>query len=200
MTAVLSPKPKSRKIACDSDEIAVFPTALGWIALAAREESLVRLVFGYGNAQAAVAALERASKGKRIGSAGFGDVKDSAAGSWTASVQDRLEAFSEGQADDFLDLRVWSDNWTPFQRRVLDCCRRIPYGETQTYAELATAAGSRRAARAVGRTMATNPIPLVIPCHRVLGSGGDLRGFSAIGGLDARRRLLGLEQRAPAWG
>jgi methylated-DNA-[protein]-cysteine S-methyltransferase len=201
MTAVLSLKPKSRTIAGDSYGITVFPTALGWTALAACEESLVRLVFGYADALAALGALQRASKGKRrLGLAGFGDAKCSAAGSWTASVQDRLEAFSEGQADDFLDLRVWSESWTPFQRRVLDCCRRIPYGVTQTYGELAIAAGSPGAARAVGRTMATNPIPLVIPCHRVLGSGGDLRGFSAIGGLDIKRRLLGLEQGASAWG
>ena len=101
-----------------------------------------------------------------------------------------------GQADDFADVRVWSERWTPFQRRVLDCCRRIPYGKTQSYAELAIAAGSPAAARAVGRTMATNPIPLVIPCHRVVGSGGDLCGFSAVGGLDAKRRLLALEQGA----
>jgi methylated-DNA-[protein]-cysteine S-methyltransferase len=105
-----------------------------------------------------------------------------------------LEAFAEGQADDFADVRVWSERWTPFQRRVLDRCRRIPYGQTRSYAELATAAGSPGAARAVGRTMATNPIPLVIPCHRVVGSGGDLCGFSAVGGLDAKRRLLDLEK------
>ena len=117
---------------------------------------------------------------------------DSPNGSWTASLKDRLDAYAEGQADDFADVRVWSEHWTPFQRRVLDCCRRIPYGQTQSYAELAIAAGSPGAARAVGRTMATNPIPLVIPCHRVVGSGGDLCGFSAFGGLDAKRRLLAL--------
>jgi len=196
MTAVLSLKRNSRRVVRNFDETAVFPTALGWIALAIREESLVRLVFGYPNARAAREALAMASKGKRTASAeAAGGTNHSAAGSWAASVQDRLEAFAAGQADDFLDLPVWSEDWTPFQQRVLDCCRRIPYGETQTYAELAIAAGSLGAARAVGRTMATNPIPLVIPCHRVLGSGGDLRGYSAFGGLDVKRRLLGLEQR-----
>jgi methylated-DNA-[protein]-cysteine S-methyltransferase len=179
-----------RRVSCDAVEVAVFPTALGWIALATRRESLVRLVFGYPNARAAREALAIASKAKPA------DGHDSPVGSWTASLKDRLDAYAAGQADDFVDVRVWSENWTPFQQHVLDCCRQIPFGQTQTYAELATAAGSPGAARAVGRTMATNPIPLVIPCHRVVGSAGDLRGYSAFGGLDAKRRLLALEQAA----
>jgi len=70
----------------------------------------------------------------------------------------------------------------PFQRKVLVACRRIPVGKTRTYAELAAAVGSPKAARAVGRVMATNrPLPIIIPCHRVVGSAGGLGGFSAAG-------------------
>ena len=136
-------------------------------------------------------ALATASKVNPVAGA-----RRSSIGDWTAALQNRLEAYALGQVDDFADICVWSENWTPFQQRVLDCCRQIPYGRTKTYAELAIAAGSPGAARAVGRAMATNPIPLVIPCHRVLGSGGDLCGFSAVGGLDAKRRLLALERAA----
>jgi methylated-DNA-[protein]-cysteine S-methyltransferase len=81
----------------------------------------------------------------------------------------------------------------PFHAKVLAAARRIPYGRTATYGELATRTGSPRAARAVGQAMAHNPVPLVIPCHRVLAAGGRLGGYG--GGLDLKRRLLDLESR-----
>ena len=80
---------------------------------------------------------------------------------------------------------------TPFRRRVMEACADVPRGQTSTYAELARIAGSPAAYRAVGRTMATNPVPIVVPCHRILGSSGGLHGFG--GGLDMKARLLALE-------
>jgi O-6-methylguanine DNA methyltransferase len=80
---------------------------------------------------------------------------------------------------------------TPFRRQVLEECARVPRGQVITYAELARRAGRPRAFRAVGHTMATNPMPIVVPCHRVLGSDGSLHGFG--GGLDMKARLLALE-------
>jgi methylated-DNA-[protein]-cysteine S-methyltransferase len=82
-----------------------------------------------------------------------------------------------------------------FQRRILAACRRIPAGSCLTYGELARRAGRPGAARAVGRALATNPAPLVIPCHRVIASTGALCGFSAAGGLDLKRLLLDHEKR-----
>jgi methylated-DNA-[protein]-cysteine S-methyltransferase len=82
---------------------------------------------------------------------------------------------------------------TDFQRRVSLACRQIAWGNTCTYGELATRIGSPRAARAVGSVMARNRLPIVIPCHRVLGTAGRLGGYSAPGGLDTKRRLLQLE-------
>lgn len=84
-----------------------------------------------------------------------------------------------------LDLRT-----SPFCRTVLEEVARIPYGETRTYAEIAAAVGKPTAVRAVGGANARNPIPLVIPCHRVVAAGG-LGGYG--GGLDMKRRLLTLE-------
>jgi methylated-DNA-[protein]-cysteine S-methyltransferase len=79
----------------------------------------------------------------------------------------------------------------PFARKVLGRTARIPYGEVSTYARVAAAAGSPRASRAAGNALASNPIPIVIPCHRVLRSGGGLGGYA--GGLERKTRLLALE-------
>ena len=82
---------------------------------------------------------------------------------------------------------------TPFQRRVWDELCRIPYGETISYIELARRLGDPNAVRAVGRANATNPIPIVVPCHRVIGADGTLTGYA--GGLERKRALLELEAR-----
>jgi methylated-DNA-[protein]-cysteine S-methyltransferase len=80
---------------------------------------------------------------------------------------------------------------TPFRRAVLEACASIPIGETRSYAWLAEQAGSPRASRAAGRVMATNPWPLLIPCHRVIGSDGGLHGYG--GGLPMKQELLRAE-------
>lgn len=80
---------------------------------------------------------------------------------------------------------------TPFQRRVWRELQRIPYGEVRSYGDVARSLGQPGASRAVGTACGRNPIPLFIPCHRVIGSGGALGGFSC--GLDVKRRLLRLE-------
>lgn len=82
---------------------------------------------------------------------------------------------------------------TSFQARVLAALRQIPYGETRSYKEIAEAIGEPKAVRAVGGANGNNPLPIVIPCHRVIGSGGQLTGFG--GGLDTKRFLLDLERR-----
>lgn len=82
---------------------------------------------------------------------------------------------------------------TPFQRQVLEKQMAIPYGETRTYGELAAQLGKPQAARAVGRAGATNPIPLIIPCHRVIGADGSLRGYGAPGGIQTKAWLLAME-------
>lgn len=80
---------------------------------------------------------------------------------------------------------------TPFRRQVLEECARIPAGQTKSYGWLAAKVGRPNAARAVGRVMATNPWPLLIPCHRVVGSTGALHGYG--GGLPLKERLLQIE-------
>lgn len=89
------------------------------------------------------------------------------------------------------DLRFDLSWMTPFRRQVLEECARIPRGQVASYGELARRVGRPRASRAVGNTMRTNPLPIVIPCHRVVGSDGRLTGFG--GGLGLKQRLLELE-------
>jgi methylated-DNA-[protein]-cysteine S-methyltransferase len=86
---------------------------------------------------------------------------------------------------------------TPFQRSVWSALERIPFGETRSYGQLATTLGNADASRAVGRANATNPICLIVPCHRVIGSDGSLTGFAF--GEDIKRRLLDHERpKSPA--
>ena len=82
---------------------------------------------------------------------------------------------------------------TKFQVEVLEALRGIPYGETRTYRDIAVAVGRPKAVRAVGNANGRNPLPIVIPCHRVIGSDGSLTGFG--GGIEAKRYLLELEQQ-----
>ena len=83
---------------------------------------------------------------------------------------------------------------TPFQQQVLNVVAGIPRGQIMTYAQVAAKAGNPKAARAVGAALRTNPWPILIPCHRVIGTGGQLTGFTAPGGLVAKRRMLQLEK------
>jgi len=102
----------------------------------------------------------------------------------------QLNDYLTGKRTDF-DVELDLSWMTPFRRRVMEECAKVPRGQVATYADLARRAGSPTAYRAVGRTMATNPVPIVVPCHRIVGSSGGLHGFG--GGLDMKARLLALE-------
>jgi len=103
----------------------------------------------------------------------------------------QLEAYFAGQLKTFsLDICL---NVTPFQKKVLTAMRQVPYGETVSYGELAESIGNQKAGRAVGQASARNPIPIVVPCHRVIGSSGKLTGFG--GGISVKQTLLDLEQQ-----
>lgn len=104
----------------------------------------------------------------------------------------QLEQYFAGDRQRFdLPLDMTAASPTPFQRRVWSGTQEIPYGAVQSYGKLAEAVGSPRAARAVGQALGRNPLLIVVPCHRILRSDGDLGGFGA--GLDNKRALLTLE-------
>ena len=102
-----------------------------------------------------------------------------------------LRDYAEGKPVRFDDVSIDWEGVTPFRRRVLEETRRIPLGETRSYKWLAERVGKQGAARAVGQAMATNPFPVIIPCHRVVASDGSLGGYG--GGLEVKERLLRLE-------
>jgi methylated-DNA-[protein]-cysteine S-methyltransferase len=105
-----------------------------------------------------------------------------------------LDEYFEGRRRGF-DLPIDWSLTTGFTQRVLQATAAIPFGEVSTYREVAAAAGSERATRAAGNALGSNPIPIVVPCHRVLRSGGKLGGYT--GGLDKKERLLAIEGILP---
>ncbi|MET7918408.1 methylated-DNA--[protein]-cysteine S-methyltransferase [Streptomyces avermitilis] len=105
---------------------------------------------------------------------------------------DQLTAYFAGELTEF-DLPLRLDG-TPFQRTVWEQLRRIPYGETRSYGELADALGNPKASRAVGLANGKNPLGIIVPCHRVVGADGSLTGYG--GGLERKQRLLDFERGA----
>ncbi|MCK5645708.1 MAG: methylated-DNA--[protein]-cysteine S-methyltransferase [Anaerolineales bacterium] len=110
----------------------------------------------------------------------------------TSSAFEQLQEYFDGKRKVF-DLPVSLNHLTPFQRRVLEATMEISFGSVSTYGEMARNLGKHRAARAVGQALARNPIPIVIPCHRVLGSDGGLHGYSGGEGIRTKKFLLQFE-------
>lgn len=106
-----------------------------------------------------------------------------------AAAREQLTAYFAGERQDF-DLKL-KPTGTEFQLRVLEELQRIPYGTTCSYSDIARRIGRPKAVRAVGAANGRNPIPIIIPCHRVIGASGDLTGFG--GGLPTKEALLRLE-------
>jgi methylated-DNA-[protein]-cysteine S-methyltransferase len=156
--------------------VAVFATDLGWMALAGAGATVAQITFARRSKAAALAALDPEIRSR------------ARALDWNPSLVRRLVEYAAGAADDFRDIQLDLDHLTPFQRRIVKYCRAIGYGQTQSYGELAAAAGSPRAARAVGNTMAANRFALVVPCHRVVHGGGGSNDRSPCARLRAQLR------------
>jgi methylated-DNA-[protein]-cysteine S-methyltransferase len=110
----------------------------------------------------------------------------------TKRAAELLTRYFAGEKVDFA-LPFDKSNWTAFQTGVYQVVGKIPYGSVKTYGEVARLLGKPRAARGVGSAMARNHLPIIIPCHRVIGSSGDLTGYSAPGGKVMKQRLLDME-------
>jgi len=110
-----------------------------------------------------------------------------------SGLQERIRAYFRGECADFVSVPVDLGDFSAFTGKVLSACGRIGYGQTASYAQLAQLAHAPKAVRAAGSVMAKNPIPLIIPCHRVIRSDGSIGNFSAQGGQNLKKRLLDLE-------
>jgi methylated-DNA-[protein]-cysteine S-methyltransferase len=113
----------------------------------------------------------------------------------THPLGERLRRYFRGERIDFTDVELDFSWATPFQRAIAEALRKIPYGESVTYGELAALAGHPNAQRAAGTFCARNRFPLVVPCHRVVAAGG-LGSFGSLG-IEYKRRLLALEGHEP---
>jgi len=113
-----------------------------------------------------------------------------------AKVIKRVRKHLEGELQDLRDVIVDLEGQGLFARRVYEAAREIPAGETRTYGELANALCRPAAARAVGQALGRSPIPIIVPCHRVLAAGRQPGGFSAFGGRATKARLLAIERAA----
>ena len=155
-------------------------TPIGRMLVAASEAGLVRVSFPQREA-AFVASL------RRLGT----DVVRSPAR--TADIVHQLRAYFAGERRTF-DVRVDLSGLTPFHRRVLEAAASVPAGEVVSYGEIARRIGQPGGSRAVGQALGRNPVPIVIPCHRVIAAGGKIGGYG--GGLTIKRKLLRLEGAA----
>ena len=156
----------------------VFETRLGWMGLLGSGAGL-RLVILPKESPGEVIHLITECSGEAIaGDSTFGDLPQ------------RLRRYLDGEPVDFPDM-LDMDSASPFKRAVWQATRSIPYGETRSYQWVAEQIGKTRATRAVGRALSKNPLPIVVPCHRVVESNDNLGGFS--GGTEMKRALLDIE-------
>jgi O-6-methylguanine DNA methyltransferase len=163
-----------------------FETTLGMIQVASSERGLVYLGFHLRSGRGFTGWRERFASGcvSRNDSAGH------------RVIFEQVVEFIEHEREAFelpIDLRA-----TPFQEKIFKIVSEIGYGETLSYKAVACRAGDERAMRAVGAALGANPLALVIPCHRVVGSDGKLQGYA--GGVEVKARLLAAEQTGPANG
>ncbi len=168
----------------------LFQTEIGWCGLQGREKSVERFLMGL-SARNDLLRVIRAETA-RDGRSSAKSVHES---NWYPELQERLQDYFQGAQVEFQDVKLKLTKMTPFQSRVVQALQQIGYGRQITYGELAERAGSPRAARAVGTVMSSNRIPILIPCHRVIASGGKLGGFSAPQGTSLKEHLLQLESR-----
>lgn len=157
----------------------VVETDFGWVGVAGSDDGLAALEFPLPDRESALTRLLESFSGNIV-------IDEQA----FVDLTEELKRYFAGQPVSFSGALDQSLG-TPFQRRVWNMVRSIPYGTTMSYSEVARRVGSPRAFRAVGSAMRDNPVPIVVPCHRVIGADGTLRGFG--GGLELKRQLLRLE-------
>ncbi|MCR4394576.1 MAG: methylated-DNA--[protein]-cysteine S-methyltransferase [Dehalococcoidales bacterium] len=158
----------------------VFYLKEGWIGLAGTSEGLLKITLPQKSREYAEASITKQ----------FNCTESSETGFENAVIQ--LTEYFSGSRYSFslaLDFSATSQ----FTRSVLEAVREIPYGEVRTYTEIACIIGNPKSSRAVGQALKCNPFPIVIPCHRVIASRGELGGFS--GGLELKRYLLEMEKK-----
>ncbi len=166
-----------------STHYAVFKTDIGLCGIAWGERGVTRFQ---------LPEVDRDATEKRLQGGSDGPTPSAPPPPVARAIADAQRYFA-GELVDFSSVDVDLTGVAPFYVRVYDAARRVGWGETATYGELAARAGSPGAARGVGQALARNPVAVIIPCHRILASGNKVGGFSAFGGTVSKQRLLALE-------
>ena len=169
--------------------LAVFPTEIGWMGITGNAGIVHSAYVGHSSAASVRTAVRRTRTD--AGSAEFPIESD-----WHPQLRSALQDYARGIPVDFSSFKLQLPERTPFRDKVLAVTKRLKYGETTTYGQLARDVGHPGAARAVGTVMSTNRFPIIIPCHRVLAAGGKLGGYTSPAGTDLKQRLLDMEQSA----
>jgi methylated-DNA-[protein]-cysteine S-methyltransferase len=167
----------------------IFKTHLGWCAVVGSKRGICNVILPMSSRKKVQAILRRTwglERETRGASARHGFLVLSAA-------ERQVKEYLAGKRRAF-ELPISLPGRGAFERAVYAATKRIPYGKTTTYTRIARKVGRPRAARAVGRAMARNPVPLLVPCHRVVASDGGLCGFTSEGGLELKQALLDLEK------
>jgi methylated-DNA-[protein]-cysteine S-methyltransferase len=168
-----------------STRYTVFPTEWGWSGILHHGEILSRLAFGLSSPEMAEKTILHGKEG---------EIAAKASREPPGCVR-LLQDYFAGKQLDFSAIETEKSVVSPFRRAVYRACRTIPPAEVRSYGELAEMAGVGGAARAVGSAMAANPLPIVVPCHRVVRKDGTLGHYSGPGGVRTKRRLLQHERR-----
>ena len=165
----------------------VFKTRWGWFGLLAGEQGIVRTSLPVSSRTAVLAILLKGCETHELDKLLY------------KPLQDRIVAYFEGKIEDCESFKdIFLGDLPPFTLSVLTACRSIPYGRTSTYSALAAAVGRPKAVRAVANALARNPVPLIVPCHRIVRSDGQIGGFSAPGGSRVKSKLIDLEKHTLA--
>lgn len=166
---------------------AIFSTALGFMGIAWNEHGLTRLCLPQSSAES----LER--RLLRLEGVPGNRFEEGAAPGWVGELIEAIKAYAAGETVDFSDVPVDLDGVDDFHLAIYAAARKLSFGETTTYGELAKRAGHTGLARETGAALGANPVPLVIPCHRITAAGGKIGGFSAPGGSATKEKMLAME-------
>lgn len=160
----------------------IFKTAWGWFGLLGENNALIQSVLPNPSRQAARHALLDGQPSARQDPNAFADCRR------------RIVSYYQGKPVDFQQIPVDLSKLSPFYQDVLRALRGVRYGQTLTYSQLAAQVGRPKAIRAAANAVAANPLPLIIPCHRIIRQDGALGGFSAVGGAAVKEKMLRWEQ------
>lgn len=168
------------------DAVCVFPTEIGWMGIVGRVNTVRSVYVGHASKSSVKQAIRQSLLQND-------SKQEPVEFDWSPDLRTALQAYASGERVTFDHFDLFLPNQTPFRDRVIAATRRIQYGHTATYGELARRVGNPGAARAVGTAMSTNRFPILIPCHRVVAAGGKLGGYTCPIGTDLKVRLLAIE-------